>query len=62
MGSKKVMVLEVYNATDEQIKAGLGKAFNDFCEKYKDTGIIASALKEDAAEKVIEFINEEDGL
>lgn len=56
---KRVMVLEVTGASDDEIQAGLGKAFDDFCKQYKGTGITASVLKEEASEKVKSFINEE---
>lgn len=56
--TKTVLVLEVSNATEEQMQIGLGKAFADFCKENKGTGITANVLKEDAAEKVIGFINE----
>lgn len=60
MEQKHVIVLELSNVNDDQIQSGLGKAFNDFCEKYKGAGITASVLNEDAAKKVISFINEEE--
>jgi len=59
MGSKKVMVLEVSGATKEDIQIGLGQAFTNFCMRFKGTGITAIVLEEDAAEKVIELIDEE---
>lgn len=58
--SKTVMVLQVSNVTEKDIQIGLGQAFTDFCMKYKGAGITASVLKEESAEKVIEFINEEE--
>ena len=58
--SKEVIVLEVSNATDEQIQRDLGQAFADFCEKNKGTGITASVLKKSAHSKVLSYINEED--
>lgn len=57
---KQVVVLEVLNATDEQIQTDLGKAFTDFCKKNKGTGITASVLEDKAAKKVIGFITEEE--
>lgn len=54
------MVLEVSNVTEGDIQIGLGQAFTDFCMKYKGAGITASVLKEESAEQVIEFINEEE--
>ncbi|MGM8212604.1 hypothetical protein ACLIBH_07400 [Virgibacillus sp. W0430] len=58
--SKIVLVLEVSNATDEQIQTGLGKAFNNFCNEYKGAGITASVIKPESATKVLDFINEEE--
>jgi len=55
---KTVLVLEVSNATDEQIQTGLGQAFTNFCETYKGTGIKASVLTDEASEKVKKFIEE----
>ena len=56
---RHVLVVEVSNSNDQQIQEGLGQAFNDFCAKYKGTGITASVLEENAAIKVKEFIEEE---
>lgn len=56
---KRVIVLEVYGATDEQIQNGLGKAFTDFCEDYKGTGITANVLSDNAGKNVITYIKEE---
>jgi len=56
--NKKVIVLEVSNATDEQIQRDLGQAFTDFCEKNKGTGITANVIKDSAADEVLDFINE----
>lgn len=58
--SKTVMVLEITNATDEQIQAGLGQAFHEFCNKNKGAGITASVLEDKAAMEVISYINEEE--
>lgn len=57
---KRVMVIEISGAADDEIQAGLGKAFNDFCKEYKGSGITASVLEDDAAAKVTDFINEEE--
>lgn len=57
--NKTVMVLEVSGATEEDIQIGLGQAFTDFCMRFKGTGIKASVIKEESANKVIAFINEE---
>ena len=54
--SKKVIVLEVSNATDEQIQRDLGQAFTDFCSKNKGTGITASVLTDEASDKVLKVV------
>lgn len=54
------MVLEVSNATDEQIQAGLGKAFTNFCSEYSGAGITANVLTDSAGKKVMSLINEEE--
>jgi len=59
MSEKYVMVLEISNVTDEQIQAGLGEAFNDFCNKYKGAGIKANVLNNHTANRIIKYINEE---
>ncbi|MDY0395386.1 hypothetical protein ACFSMW_13330 [Virgibacillus halophilus] len=56
---KTVIVLEVSNASDEQIQTGLGKAFADFCKEHKGIGITASVLDDHAGKRVIKYINEE---
>lgn len=56
---KNVMVIEISNATEEQIQLGLGKAFVDFCFEHKGSGITASVLSEYAGRRVIKYINEE---
>lgn len=57
--TKTIMILEVSNATDEQIQTGLGKAFADFCKEYNGSGITASVLTDRAGEQVVKYINEE---
>ena len=57
--TKTIMILEVSNATDEQIQNSLGKAFADFCKECNGAGITASVLTDRAGEKVVKFINEE---
>ena len=52
MGNRIVMLLEISNATDEQIQADMGKAFADFCKKHNGTGITASILTDEAVKKV----------
>ena len=58
--TKQVVVLEVSNATDEQIQTDLGQAFADFCKNNKGTGITVSVLQDKAAKEVMGFINEEE--
>ncbi|NIK12842.1 hypothetical protein [Alkalibacillus almallahensis] len=55
-----VIVLEISNATEEQIQTGLGKAFADFCSENIGTGIKANVLTEKAAEEVTNIIHEEE--
>jgi len=55
-----VVVLEITNATDEQIQSDLGQSFHDFCNNNKGAGITASVLKDKAAIKVVSYINEEE--
>ncbi|WP_060210344.1 hypothetical protein [Sporosarcina koreensis] len=57
--TKTIMILEVSNASDEQIQTGLGKAFADFCKEYNGAGITASVLTDRAGEQVVKYINEE---
>lgn len=56
---KHVMVIEISNATEDQIQTGLGKAFVDFCNEYKGAGVTASVLSDHAGKRVIKYINEE---
>jgi hypothetical protein len=56
--SKTIIVLSVSNATDDQIQTDLGKAFTEFCEKNKGTGITAEVLTDSAGREVLDLINE----
>ena len=60
--NRTVLVVEVSNATEEEIQIDLGNAFSEICEKNKGTGITTSVLKEKSGQKVINFINGEGDL
>lgn len=60
---KKIVVLEISGATEEDIQRDLGQAFHEFCEKNQGSGIVANIMTEDAGREVMSVVyGEERGV
>ncbi|MGP4073810.1 hypothetical protein ACTWQB_14800 [Piscibacillus sp. B03] len=53
-----VVVLEVSNATDDEIQIDLGRNLSDFCQQNRGTGITATVLSDELGHRVKSIINE----
>lgn len=54
-----MVVLEVFNVTDEQIQKSLGKKLHDFCKENKESSIRVSVMNEIGKSKIKKIINKE---
>lgn len=58
MTKKHVVILEIKNATAEQVEKGMQKAINDFAKVSRHSNIKAHIMSAEAGKEILEAIEE----